>query len=225
MKTRRSRAAAPERAPRVKTFFSLLIPSLDDIRDRAPLAPPLAAGWIVSAAAALSLRTLLLGGAAAQDGAAAAAGQVVFWAMTILAPVVLLTKAGLLTALAWSLLALLEREARFRQLLSIFLYGEAIVALRGVFGPLYLRLAGGAGEPSGAALTNALGLSSLVSPDRPALVAAAQTVSLAHLAWAIFVSLAIGNALALRVRSAAALAAALWAAVVATAALRATLLT
>lgn len=218
------RAGAATPASRIKTFAGLVIPSLDDIRDRAPLAPPVVAAWIVAAAGALSMRPLLHA-ATQQDAAAAAVIGFVFWASVVFAPVVFLAKAGLLAALAWAILELFDvSEVRFRQLVSIFLYGEAIVALRNVFGALYLHLAGGPDALEGGARVHVFGLSSFVSPDDPALFAATQSVSLAHLAWMAFVSLAVRKTISVRWSSAVAVATALWAVVVAVSALRATLL-
>lgn len=225
MKKHSTCAAPPIRPSRITTFFSLLIPCLDDIRDRAPLAPPIVAAWIVTATAAFAMRPLL-NAAVQQDDATAAVVEFAFWATTFFAPVIFSAKAGLLATFTWALLELLDLgRVRFRQLMSIFLYGEAIVALRHVFGALYLHVAGNAGGFDGENSIAAFGLASLVPSTRPALLAATQSISLAHLAWVAFVSLALGNMSLVRLRSAVAVAATLWAAVVAVAAFRAALLT
>jgi len=210
--TVRNFASVPREEPRVRGFIGLLIPSLRDIRLRAPLAPPLVATWIVSAAALLSLRPL----ATAQSPSGEAVANVVFWAMVVLGPAAALAKAGLLAGATWAVLALGNAEARFRALLSVFLYGEALMALRGVAGALYLRWM----TPEDGSGT-ALGLSGLAPADSPALVAALQSVSVAHVAWTTFLALALRETLAMPLHRSAALAAGLWVAVVGVAAFRA----
>lgn len=208
-------------AGRAKAFFGLMIPRLGDIRDREPLLPPVVAAWIVSAGALLSLRPVFVGGASGGD-AAAATMEVFFWALLALTPLIALVKAGLLAAGAWSVLAFGGVTARARQLLSVFLYGEAIMALRGVFAAVYTHVSLARGVARDA-LGSPVGLAGLVSPDQIALAAALQSVSLAHVAWATFIALALRETLDVSLRRSAVLAAGLWVAVAGASALRAVL--
>lgn len=212
--TIRGFASAARDESQDRRFFRLLIPSLRDIRLREPLAPPIAAIWIVSAAAMLSLRPF----AASQLPFGESAAVLVFW-IVVLGPVGALFKAGLLAAATWAVLALGSAEARFRALLSVFLYGEALMALRGVAGALYLHWTMARQSPDEAPGTT-LGLSALAPADNLALVAALQSVSIAHVAWTAFLALALRETLAMSLRRSAAMAAGLWAAVVGAAALR-----
>ncbi len=210
--------SAPE--SRVKTFFGLMVPSLRDIRRREPVLPPLLAAFVVSVGALLSLRPVFFGGASG-EAADAVTAETMFWILIALAPVTTLVKAGLLAAFAWAALAFLSSGARLRPLLSVFLYGEALMALRGVFAGLYVHLTVALGGRE--TLAGPIGLAALVSPDRPLLAAAAQSVSLAHLAWVVFLSLALREVFSMSLRRSASLAVGLWAAVVAAAVARASL--
>lgn len=213
--TVRGAGAASQDDARDRGFFGLLIPRLRDIRLREPLLPPLVASWMVAAAALPSLRQV----AAAQAPAGESAANLLYLMVVVLAPAATLAKAGLLAAATWAFLALGSAGARFRALLSVFLYGEALMALRGLAGALYHHWLVATRSPEEAPGVT-LGLSAWASADHPALVAALQSVSLAHAAWTAFLALALRETLAMPLRRAAALAAGLWAAVVAIAALR-----
>ena len=176
---------------RLRHFVNMLIPSLDDIRVHTPIVPPLVVGWMFSLAAALSLRPLLLN-LMGDQGAEVTRGMVLMlWLLALIAPVVQLFKAGLLTALGWAVLVLTNSERRIRPILSVLLYGEAILAAQGVLLALYLHLTTGGSVASPTDLQVSLGLAAIVPATSPFLYAIAQVFSIGHFCWFAFLVMAL----------------------------------
>ena len=109
----------------VTRFFSHLVPGMDDIRTHRPILAPIVVAWLFSLASAYSLWPVMASALPA-DAVEAVAG--IFWAMAVLAPLVILAKAGVLAVVGWAVLMLVNSERRLRPLFSVLLYGEAILA-------------------------------------------------------------------------------------------------
>ncbi len=176
---------------RLRHFANMLIPSLDDIREHRPIVPPLVVGWVFSLAAAFSLRPLLLSLMGDQGAEVTRTMMFMVWLLALIAPVVQLLKAGLLTALGWAVLVLTNSERRIRPILSVLLYGEAILAAQGVLLALYLHLTTGGSVASPSDLQVSLGLAAFVPVTSPFLVAIAQVFSIGHFCWFAFLVMAL----------------------------------
>lgn len=175
----------------LRHFLNMLVPSLDDIREYEPIAPPLVIGWVFSLVAAFSLRPLVLSATATQGPEIAQGTLLVLGVVAVIAPLIHLLKAGLLIALGWAVLVLANSKRRIRPMLSVLLYGEAILAAQGVLQALYLHLATGGAPMSPADLQANLGLAALVPATSPGLLAVAQSLSVGHFLWFGFLVIAL----------------------------------
>ena len=205
---------------RARRFMALLVPGFEDMRRFNPVLPPLAAGWLFSLAGALGSRPLVLGAIQAEQPGAAATMELMLWLAVIAAPLVMLAKASLLTALGWAVLVLANAAPRLRPIFSVLLYGEAILMFQGVAVALLVHLTTGGDVTSAQDLQLPLGMSALVSPSTPVLWAAAQSVTVFHLAWALFVAAALRRCAGLGGAASCALALFFWGAVLALTAAR-----
>ena len=175
----------------LRHLLNMLVPSLDDIREHRPIVPPLIIGWVFSLVAAFSLRPLVLSAMASQGAEVARGTLVVLGAVALLAPLVHLLKAGLLTALGWAVLVLANSRRPVRPMLSVLLYGEAILAAQGVLQALYLHWATGGSPTSPADLQANLGVAAFVPATNPGLLAVAQSFSVGHFLWFGFLVIAL----------------------------------
>ena len=205
----------------LRHFGNMLIPSLDDIRVHRPIVPPLVVGWVFSLAAAFSLRPLLQSLMVDQGAEITRGMMLMVWSVALIAPVVQLLKAGLLTILGWAVLVLTNSERRIRPVLSVLLYGEAILAAQGVLLALYLHLTTGGSVDSPADLQVSLGLAAFVPATSPFLLAIAQAFSIGHVCWFAFLVMALRRCDGLEVRPALGLALFFWGVTVAFSAVRA----
>ncbi len=176
---------------RVKRFFTLLVPSLGDIRRFEPVLPPLMVGWTFSLVAAFASRPLVLGAIRGQQPGAAATIETMLLFAALAAPLIMLLKAALLTALGWAVLVLANAGCRVRLMFSVLLYGEAILMFQGVAVALLVHLTTGGNVTSAQDLQLPLGMAALVTPAEPVLWAVAQNVTVFHLAWVIFMTVAM----------------------------------
>ena len=167
----------------VTRFFGHLVPSMDDIRTHRPILAPVVAGWLLAFASAWSLWPFMT--RALPPEQAEAVGTL-FWGSAVLAPFLMLAKAGVLAVVGWALLILANSERRLRSLYSVLLYGEAILAAQGVFAAILLRATTGGAVRSPEELKAALGLAALVPASSPVLQAAASGFTLMHAAWFAF---------------------------------------
>lgn len=222
--TRISERAAGAPASRASPWSRLvrqvgfLVPGLDEIRDHGPLLAPLTLVALFSLTAAFSIQPLVFEAMGGEEGRTLA---VVLWATAALSPLLVGARALILALLGWSGLVLGGRDARFRPLLSVFLYGEAILALQGVAMVLVLHLRGSGSVTGPADLHVPLGLDALVASEMPWAAGVAQTLSPLHLAWAGFVWVALRRSAGLSSGTSAAVTAMAWTFVAALAVIRA----
>lgn len=175
----------------LRHFLSMLVPSLDDIREHRPIVPPLVVAWVFSLAAAYSMRPLVLSAMDGQEPEVVRSMIFLVGVVALVAPLIHLLKASLLTTLGWAVLVLTNSERRIRPILSVLLYGEAILAAQGVLLALYLHLTTGGSVASPADLQVSLGLAAFVPATNPLLVAVAQAFSIGHLFWFAFLVMAL----------------------------------
>lgn len=134
-----------------------------------------------------------------------------------------------LAAVAWSLVAVMGRFARFRVLLSLLPYGEFLLLLPGVFTALVLNLEGvrRVGGPSDLLVPWGLvvpwGLDMAIELKSPTALAAAQSATIFHVLWFAFLVFALPRALACSRAEAVFTASTLWAGIVGVSVVRAAL--
>ncbi len=204
----------------VKRFFSHLVPGMDDIRTHRPILAPIVVAWLFSLASAYSLWPLMASTLPA-DAVEAVAG--IFWAMAVLAPLVILAKAGVLAVVGWAVLMLVNSERRLRPLFSVLLYGEAILATQGVLAAVFVRATSGT-PTSPEDLGAAMGLAAFVPASHPVLQSMASGVTLMHIAWYVFLYLAFRRVVEIERLAAGGLAALFWIGLIGLAGARASLL-
>ena len=206
-------APEPTMGGRIKRFVALLVPSFEDIRRFEPILPPLAAGWLFAVAAALGSRPLVLRAIQGEQPGAAATMELMLWLAALAAPLIMLAKAALLTVLGWAVLVLANAAPRWKPIFSVLLYGEAILMFQGVAVAVLVHLTTGGNVTSAQDLQVPLGLSAWVTPATPVFWAVAQSVTVFHLGWAVFVAAASRRCFGLGSAASAALALFFWGAV------------
>lgn len=213
-------ASNPTVGGRMVRFLALLVPSLDDIRQHEPIWPPLVAGWMFSVVAAFASRPLLLRAVGGEQPGVASTVQFILLFAALVAPLLMLLKAALLTAVAWSALALGSLESRIRPIFSVLMYGEAILMFQGVAVALLVYVATGGDVTSARDLQLPLGLGAIVPPSMPMIWAMAQHVTVFHLAWFLFLVVAFRRCAGFGRGGSLALASLLWGAVLLFSAIR-----
>ncbi len=198
----------------------LLAPTLDEIKALEPLLPPLALGWLLSLVATTAMRPLVNDSFAANEFGLVPAINTWMLIAALLAPLFQGGRALLLAALGWAVLALANVECRFRCVLSVMLYGDAILLAEAVGLAVFLHLFGGEMRvPED--LRSPFDVASLVSEAGPIVQAAAQTLTVFHCLWLLFLWISFRKILALPRGPAAFLVCVMWGAVFAAAAVRA----
>ena len=215
------RTPRPTGWARTKRFLALLVPSLDDIREHEPVFPPLIVGWAFSAVAAIASRPLLLRAVGGEQPAAASTIQLMLVFAALIAPLLMVLKALLLTAVGWAALTLGSVESRVRLLFSVLLYGEAILMFQGIAVVLLVHITTGGAVSSPRDLQFPLGLGAIVPPTMPVLWAVAQSATLFHLAWFFFLTMAFRCCAGFSRAGAVGLASLMWGAVLLFSAIRA----
>lgn len=182
------RERPPSRARRWIRSLALLVPGFADLRRERPLVPPLVLIALLSITGAYSVQPLVSGALPGDEGRLLAFW---LWLGAALAPALMGAKALSLAAVSWSGLVLAGRSAPFRSLLSIFLYGEAVLAFHGVALVLALHLRGPAAIRGVGDLYVPMGLDAVVSPENPVLEALVRWATVFHLLWLIFLVAAL----------------------------------
>jgi hypothetical protein len=177
--------------------LNLLIPTMEEIRDHRPILPALVVGWLFTITAAFAIRPIVW---SAFSGEQAQLGQAVstwMWVVALFAPAAFLVKALLLTGITWSVAVLMGQAPRVLRLFSVFLYGEAILAVQGVLVVLFLHMRGLDRLREPADLSVPMGIDALIRPESPVLMAIAQNMSAIHVVWFAFVAVALRRAVCL----------------------------
>ncbi len=201
---------------------SLVLPRISDLGAPGTLLAPVV---IVSLLSLLALAGLepVLGAAAGQGEAVASVMRSSVRLLALLAPVFTMIRGGALSCVAWAVLVLIGAAPRFRCVASAVLYGEAVLALQGLWISLVLQVRAAGGTLSRHQLHVASGLDGLGVPSSPAVAALVQGLSVFHLVWLLLLCLAFAHAATTtRLRGAVA-ALAVWSLVVGLTVLRAAL--
>lgn len=174
---------ATRSAAHARKFAGLLVPGMSEIRQHRPIVAPMAGAWLLSMASAYALRPFVV---AALPEEQARYAEALVWLGAVAGPVLNGLKALAFTALAWAVLVLTSTDRSVRPIFSLLLYGEAILAAQGVVMAVFLRFTTDGAVASPQELQTGFGLAALVPATRPALAAAAQNLTLLHLAWFAF---------------------------------------
>lgn len=166
-----------------KRFAGLLVPGTSEIRQHRPILAPLATAWLLSMASAYALRPFVV---AALPGEQARYAEILVWLGAVAGPFLNGIKALVFAALAWAVLVLTNIDRPVRPIFSLLLYGEAVLAAQGIVMAVFLRVATDGTISSPEELQTGLGLAALIPATRPALAAAAQNLTVLHLAWFLF---------------------------------------
>lgn len=203
---------------RLQSKLGLLLPGFDEIREHRPVAAPLVLVSVLSVTAAFSIQPFVSGFLPGEVSRGLAA---VLWIAAIFSPVLAGGKALLLAVLSWSGLVLVGRDVRLRLLASLFLYGEAILALHGVAMVSVLHLRGPEAVSTIEDLYVPMGLEGFVPAGAPVLEALARGGTAFHLTWFLFLAVALVRVAGLSPRVASVVAGGAWALALSLAAIRA----
>lgn len=202
--------------------LGMLVPDFETIRRHRPVAAPLVLILVLSVTAVASIRPYLADAFAGPDAGLSWRGvEAWLWLTALLSPALIGAKALALAVTCWSLLALLGRSVSFRALSSIYLYGEALLALHGVATALVLHLRGPGAVSAPGELYVRMGLEAVVPPGSAVLDAVARGTTVFHLLWFLFLAVALPRVVGLSGRTGALAAAVSWLGVLTVAAVRA----
>lgn len=172
-------------------FFSLMTASFEEMRARTPLLPALVLIMAINLATAYALRPILGIAFNGEQAAVAGALQGWLWLTAIFSPVLTLTKALLLAAVAWAAATVLDEAISMRQAISVLIYAEIALALGGAFTVLGLYLRGLHRIAGPADLILPLGLNAIIETANPVLAPMLAALSVFRLIWAVFLWFAL----------------------------------
>jgi len=196
-------------ALRLFRWLELMLPTMNEIRTRRPAAQPLVLGWALHILTVWLTVPLVAIALAGRPASAASLVQGWMWAMAALAPFILGGRALLWAVATWALLALGSRVNSARVLMSIFLYGEVLLAVHGLLLALFFQWTA---EPGAVGLSFAdpLSLAAYVPSDHGPWGGLVKHLSLVQAVWVAYVGLAGRRVLGLGTRGAWTLALTLW---------------
>jgi len=167
--------------------FAFMVPEPETIRDRGPVMAPLVFILLVNFVSATAMQPAITAALQASQPAGAANVSFWLWLTALFAPVLTLLKALILTAVAWSVITLIGNEARFRTLLSLNVYGQAILALSPLFTVIVLHIRGLEAITSPDALLVSQGIDLFIDErSSPILLGLAQQGTIFHAGWFAF---------------------------------------
>ncbi len=168
--------------------FMRITPDPSDIREHAPILVPLVIVVLMQTLSAWSIREPAAAALAA-DPTAAEAAEWLLIILLVFGPIVTLIKTLVLAALTWAILVLLSTTSRFRPILSIHMYGAAVLALSGVATAFVLRFRGGSGLGGADDLLVPMGLDLILDlGSSPVALAIVQHTSVFHVLWVVLVT-------------------------------------
>jgi hypothetical protein len=166
------------------------LPRFSELGGPGTCVAPIVLTGAVSVWTATVLHPLVASAYADDPGGIAAGIQSLIWLLAVLSPLLALAKAGVLGTAGWGVLVLAGGRPRFLPLVSALLYGEVILALQGAWVAFVLRLRGTGSISRPADLKVVTGPAELLPDGPPALMALAQGLSVFHVAWLVFLTLA-----------------------------------
>ena len=180
------------------------------IRDRAPAVAPLVVIAVLNVTVAVLMRPALAAALRTQPNGVAYAAEAFLWLVAVFYPAIVLAKVLLLAAVAWSVVALLEESARWRQLLSVLLFGEILMLLQATLTAIVLHLRGIGALHAPADLIVHWGVAAFIDVQNPVAVALVQHATVFHALWFLFVAVALIRSAALPRFTAVATALSVW---------------
>lgn len=180
------------------------------IRDRAPALAPLLVIAVLNLTVAVLMRPALAAALRTQPNAVGYAAEAFLWLVAVFYPAIVLAKVLLLVAVAWSVVALLEESARWRQLFSVLLFGEILMLLQAAFTVIVLHARGLDALRAPADLIVHWGLAAFIDVQGPVAVALVQHATVFHAFWLLFVTVALVRSAALTRFTAVATALSVW---------------
>lgn len=201
---------------------SLIVPRLSDLGGPGTLLTPV---LLVSLLSLLALAGIdpVLGSVGDGGEPVAAAMRAPLRLLALLAPIIATVKGVVLGGVAWAVLVLVGAMPRFRAVVSAVLYGEALLAVQGVWIGFVLQMRAGDGTLTRPDLLVPSGLDALGLPSSPAVAALVQGLSVFHLAWILVLGVAFAHAASTTRPKGAVAALAVWCLVVGLGVLRASL--
>jgi len=179
---------------RLDRLASRVVPPLSDLGGPGTLLTPVLLVSLLSLLALAGIDPVL--GSVGGGGPGAAATRFSVRLLAILAPIVAVAKGVVLGGVAWAVLVLVGAMPRFRSVVSAVLYGEAVLALQGVWIGFVLQLRAARGTLMRPDLHVPSGLDAWGVPSSPAVAALVQGLSVFHLAWIVVLGLAFTHAAA-----------------------------
>ncbi len=169
----------------------LCVPTLEEIGTTRPIGLPLFLVALLLTTAALLTGTLIPYAFRESPPAVVASLRTWFLVLGLVSPLLALLRAGLATAVTWSILTLGGHMVRTRSVFSLLLYGEIILALQGAVIAVTARILGPDRLHSPQDLLIPTGLDLLVTPNGPLMQTLVSHLSLFHLAWFFLLSAGI----------------------------------
>lgn len=169
----------------------LCVPTLEEIGTLRPIGLPLFLVAVLLTSAAILTGTLIPYAFRESPPAVVTSLRTWFLLLGMLSPILALLRAGLGTAVVWSVLTLGGLRARTRGIFSLLLYGEILLALQGAVIAVTARILGPGRLHSPRDLLIPTGLDLLVTPDGPLMQALVSQLSFFHVAWFLLLSAGI----------------------------------
>jgi hypothetical protein len=173
--------------------FSFDSTTIGRIEERAPLITPLLAATAVNLATAVLMWGPFARALPQASPAAAQAVTMMSWLLVLFYPAIALGKAALFSAATWGVASVGGREASFRRLVSLFLYGELLLLLPGFFTGVVLTLRGPAASRAPEHLLVPWGIDMIVQVRSAVAIVAAQATTIFHLLWFVFLGVALAR--------------------------------
>jgi hypothetical protein len=167
--------------------------TVDTIRSRAPIGAPLLVVTVANVVMALFMWPLFSETLARDSQAISGFIAFLFWLTAVFSPVLVLTRALALAVTGWSLAAVVGERARLRHLVSIVLFGEVLLLIRGALDLVVLHLRRLGGPLDLADLAVRWGLDLVIDARSPAGVAILQDTSIFHFLWIAFLYKALSS--------------------------------
>jgi hypothetical protein len=194
--------------------FAFNVRTVDTIRSRAPIGAPLLVVAAANFTTALFMWPLFSETLARDSQAMVGLVAFLFWLTAVFSPALALTRALPLAVTGWSVAAVVGERARLRHLVSVLLFGEVLLLIRGALDVVVLHLRRLAGPLTPADLAVRWGLDLVIDARSPVGVAILQDTSIFHFLWIAFLYKALSSAADLSRASAFVVTGGLWTALV-----------
>lgn len=194
--------------------FAFDMRTVDAIRSRAPIGAPLLVVAAANVTMALFMWPLFSETLARDSQAIIGFVAFLFWLTAVFSPVLVLTRVLPLAVTGWSVAAVVGERVHVRHLVSVLLFGEVLLLIRGALDLVVLHLRRLSGPLNPADLVVRWGLDLVIDARSPVGVAILQDTSIFHLLWMAFLYKALSSGADLSRASAFVVTGGLWTALV-----------